>query len=408
MEVLLKGNGFEFRSAGNGAEALASARNNPPDLIISDILMPVMDGFTLCREWRADEHLRQIPFIFYTATYIEKKDEELGLSLGADRFIIKPQEPENLIAIIREVLDNSSNGDLPALKDFSDNDCKLLREYNEALFRKLAKKMADLELASQQEKQASMRLQRLNDELEERVRLRTFELETKVAELNAFTSAVSHDLHAPMRQISGYSRILTERLDNKLEADEAQILQRIALISASATEMVEALLELLRLGKAEVSLNEVDLSDMAADILDELSAAEPERDHQFEVAPGIRVRADRQLMRTMLTNLLGNSWKYCANRQETRISLTSMPGDDGTIFCIRDNGAGFDMQYSEKLFMPFQRLHLQNEFDGLGVGLVKVNRIVRLHGGRIWAESEPDKGASFYFTIPTLKVVSGV
>src|SRR6185369_17465139 len=111
--------------------------------------------------------------------------------------------------------------------------CKLLREYNEALFRKLAKKMADLELASQQEKQASMRLQRLNDELEERVRLRTFELETKVAELNAFTSAVSHDLHAPMRQISGYSRILTERLDNKLEADEAQILQRIALISAS-------------------------------------------------------------------------------------------------------------------------------------------------------------------------------
>jgi signal transduction histidine kinase len=402
LEVLLKANGFEVRSAGNGAEALQSARDSPPDLILTDILMPVMDGFTLCREWRADEHLKQIPFIFFTATYVEKKDEELGLGLGADRFIIKPQEPETLVAIIREVLDSRSSESQSSAGPIRSEE-KLLRGYNEALFRKLVKKMGDLELAHQQEKQASMRLQRLNDELEERIRLRTNELEAKVAELDAFTFVVSHDLHAPMRQISSYSRILIERLDSKLEADEVQILQRIAMISASATEMVEALLELLRLGKADVSLNEVDLSDMTTDILNELSAAEPERRHLFDVAPGIRVRADRQLMRTMLTNLLENAWKYCAHRQETRISLTTMPGDDGTIFCIRDNGAGFDMQYGDKLFMPFQRLHHHNEFDGLGVGLVKVNRIVRLHGGRIWAESEPDKGASFYFTIPTTK-----
>src|SRR6185369_3353260 len=259
--------------------------------------------------------------------------------------------------------------------------------------------MADLELANQREKQASMRLQRLNAELEERIRLRTSELETKVAELDAFTSVVSHDLHAPMRQISSYSQILTEMLDGRLAADEVQILQRIARISDSATEMIDALLDLLRLGKSRPVLHEIDLSEMTAHILNELSAAEPKRHHQFDITPGIRVKADRRLMHIALTNLLGNAWNYCAHRQKTLISLTSMPGNDGTIFCIRDNGAGFDMKYSDKLFMPFQRLHRHDEFAGLGVGLVKANCIVRLHRGRIWAESEPDKGASFYFTI---------
>jgi len=408
LEVLLKGNGFEVNSAHNGAEALQSARNFTPDLILTDILMPVMDGYTLCREWRADERLRQIPFIFFTATYIDKKDEELALSLGADRFVVKPQEPEALMAIIREVLADSRSGAAPVSTDSAGNEGKLLKKYNEALFRKLEKKMADLELANQQEKLASMRLQLLNDELEERVRLRTGELEAKVAELNAFTSVVSHDLHTPMRQMYSYSHILTGRLDGRLDADDMQILQRIVRISAAATEMLDELLELLRMGKAEVTLLEVNLSDMAADILNELSAAEPDRHHRFDVAPGLRVKADRQLMRIMLTNLLGNAWKYSANRQETLISLTAMQGDDGgTIFCIRDNGAGLDMQYSDKLFLPFQRLHHQDEFAGIGVGLAKADIIIRRHGGRIWAESEPDKGASFYFTIGRIKGSAG-
>jgi light-regulated signal transduction histidine kinase (bacteriophytochrome) len=112
-------------------------------------------------------------------------------------------------------------------------------------------------------------------------------------------------------------------------------------------------------------------------------------------------------MRIVLTNLLGNAWKFCANRQKTVISFTAMPGDDGQIFCIRDNGAGFDMQYADKLFIPFQRLHLQEEFAGNGIGLATVNNIIRLHGGRIWAESEQDKGACFYFTLGTDKGTAG-
>ena len=402
LEVLLKGNGFEAQSANNGAEALKSARNSPPDLILTDILMPVMDVYALCREWRADERLREIPCIFFTATFTDKKDEALALSLGADRFVVKPQEPESVLAIIHEVLDNPRSNETQLSAGLPHSEEGLLRGYNEALFRKLEKKMADLELANQQEKLASKRLQQLNDELEERVRLRTSELEAKIAELDAFTSVVSHDLHAPLRQIWNYSQILTERLDGRLEADDMQLLRRIVQISVTATEMVDALLELLRLEKAEVALTEVDLSAMTTDILNELAAAEPDRSHLFDVAPGLRVKADRQLMLIALTNLLENAWKYSANRQKTLISLTATPDDDGTIFCIHDNGAGFDLQYADRLFMPYQRLHHQDEFVGLGVGLVKANIIIRRHGGRIWAESEPDKGASFHFTIPTV------
>lgn len=528
LEVLLKAKGFETRSALNGAEALALARDNPPDLIISDILMPVMDGYALCREWRADERLRHIPFIFYTATFTGRKDEELALNLGGNRFLVKPQEPEVLLGIIREVLAESRSGAISSQENSFESEAELLREYNEALVRKLEKKMVDLEMVNQELKEseqyfrhfvmecplpvgisdrdgkvcllnkkfieqfgytieeiqtldswwlraypdpvyraevmalwqesldemaandrsisataefnvtckggqvrtmeihgssilnrlmvifnditermeAEKKLQQHNDELEKRVSLRTAELVAKVAELDAFTLAVSHDLRAPIRQLCSYSEILQESLDARLNDEDAHILAKIQRKSTEAMEMVNALLELSRLGKTEVVRQEVDLSVMAAAILRDLAVAEPERDHLFDIGADLRVRADRQLMQVVLTNLLGNAWKFCASQPETCITLTARPGDDGTIFCIADNGAGFDKKYADKLFIPFQRLHRQDEFPGIGIGLATVNSIVRRHGGRIWAESEPDMGAKFYFTLGNDKTTS--
>lgn len=394
LEVLLKGNGFDVRSAPNGAEALASARSNPPDLLISDILMPVMDGYALCRQWRADEQLKRIPFIFYTATFTDKKDEELGLELGADRYVIKPQDPVDFMAVVREVLSGGTSIADELSAGIPDMEEKLLRDYNDALFRKLEKKMADLE-------KANLSLQHLNDELDERVRQRTRELEDKVSELNAFTSAVSHDLRTPMRQLRSYCQVLMENLDGRLGKEDGHILEKIVQKSTAAMEMVDTLLDLARLGKAEVIRQEVDLSRLAAEVLKEFSTLEPERRYRFDVADGLTVKADRQLVRIVLTNLLGNAWKFTANRQEARIGLSAEPSADGTVFCISDNGVGFDMQNAHKLFVPFQRLHAQEEFVGDGIGLATVNSIVRSHGGRIWAESEPDCGARFCFTLGT-------
>lgn len=394
LEVLLKGNGFDVRSAPNGAEALASARSNPPDLLISDILMPVMDGYALCRQWRTDERLKRIPFIFYTATFTDKKDEELGLELGADRYVIKPQDPVDFMAVVREVLSGGTSIADELSAGIPDMEEKLLRDYNDALFRKLEKKMADLE-------KANLSLQHLNDELDERVRQRTRELEDKVSELNAFTSAVSHDLRTPMRQLRSYCQVLMENLDGRLGKEDGHILEKIVQKSTAAMEMVDTLLDLARLGKAEVIRQEVDLSRLAAEVLKEFSTLEPERRYRFDVADGLTVKADRQLVRIVLTNLLGNAWKFTANRQEARIGLSAEPSADGTVFCISDNGVGFDMQNAHKLFVPFQRLHAQEEFVGDGIGLATVNSIVRSHGGRIWAESEPDCGARFCFTLGT-------
>jgi signal transduction histidine kinase/FixJ family two-component response regulator len=242
-------------------------------------------------------------------------------------------------------------------------------------------------------------LQRLNGELEGLVRHRTQELENKVAELDAFTAAVSHDLRAPLRQLSSFCQILSDILSCRLGEQEAELLAKISCKSKVMSEMVDALLELSRLGRYSIEREEVNVTALATDILQELYGAEPDRKCCFTVEHGLVAFADRQLLVIMLTNLVGNAWKYSVNQPETRISLTATAGDDGPIFCIQDNGAGFDMQYADKLFLPFQRLHRQDEFAGIGIGLATVARIVRLHGGHIWAESEPGIGARFFFTV---------
>jgi len=256
-------------------------------------------------------------------------------------------------------------------------------------------------------------LQRHAADLERRVEERTHELQERNdalrrnaaellaanTELDAFAYSVSHDLRAPLRSIDGFSQILLEDYSGTLDAAGRESLQRVRAASQRMGTLIDDLLKLARVTRVEIRTEDVDLSGMAREIAAELQRATPERLVEFAIAPGLRARGDARLLRVALDNLLRNSWKYTAKQAQPRIEFASIAANGERAFMVRDNGAGFDMQYADKLFGVFQRLHSPAEFEGTGVGLATVRRIITRHGGRIWAEGVVDRGATFYFTL---------
>jgi PAS domain S-box-containing protein len=249
-------------------------------------------------------------------------------------------------------------------------------------------------------KQAEAQIRQLNAELERRVIERTAQLEAANRELETFSYSVSHDLRAPLRSIDGFSQALLEDCAAQLDAQGRDYLQRIRGATQRMAELIEALLGLSRVTRAGLQRHEVDLSAMARAIAAELQRTDPSRHVEFAIADGLIVSGDARLLRVAMENLLGNAWKFTAKQPRARIEFGMQRQDDGTCaFFVRDNGAGFDMAYAEKLFGAFQRLHRASEFHGTGIGLATVQRIVHRHGGRIWAEGAVGQGATFYFTL---------
>ena len=399
IEVLLRGHGYEVISASNGAEALKFASENPPDLIVTDILMPVMDGFALCRQWRAHESLKEIPFIFYTATYTEPKDEQFALELGADRYIIKPAEPSVLTRAIEEVLENCRDRNLAPSRPLG-AEMEFFRQHNEALFHKLEHKMAMLKREISERKRAEVEIERINAGLEARILERTCELSVANRELESFAYSVSHDLRAPLRRIDGWSHILLEDYGGSLDETARDYLRTIRAEAQHMAELIEAMLQLSRVIRGELSKGPVDMAQVARGLEKDLRQAEPERDVEFVVSGDLgSVYADSRLVRALLQNLLGNAWKFTGKIQRAHVELGITTREGQRAFYVRDDGAGFDTKYAGKLFQPFQRLHDSDEFPGLGVGLATARRIIQRHGGKIWAEGEAGKGATFYFTL---------
>jgi len=248
-------------------------------------------------------------------------------------------------------------------------------------------------------KQAEQEIRTLNIELEQRVTKRTEELRATNEELEAFVYSVSHDLRAPLRAMDAFSEMLLTDYTERLDERGQHYLSRVRAGAQRMGTMIDELLRLSRVSRAELHRDQIDLSDLARQIAAELQTAEPERRVEFAIADELTATGDRELVRIVLENLLGNAWKFTATRQQARIEIGSREHDGRTEFFVRDDGVGFDNEHAGQLFKAFQRLHRANEFPGTGIGLASVDRIITRHGGQISADGELDRGATFRFTL---------
>ncbi|HUB89851.1 MAG TPA: ATP-binding protein [Dyella sp.] len=331
---------WEVEAVGDGQAAWESALRQPPDLILSDVMMPRMDGMALLRALRAESRTRTIPVILLSARAGEEAVLE-GLEVGADDYLAKPFTAPELIARVRTHL--------------------TMAAARNALIAELA---------------------RSNQELE------------------AFSHSAAHDLRAPLRSIDGFASILLMQQGETLDAQARGHLEHVLQAAQTMRQMIDDLLTLAQVGRKELRRDAVDLSDLAQKAIGDLQQQEPARRIQVELASGLTTQGDRSLLRVALDNLIGNAWKYSSKRHNAKIEFGATKANGDLAYYVRDNGAGFDMKYADRLFTAFQRLHSEDEFPGTGIGLATVYRIVNRHGGRIWADAAEGKGATFYFTLP--------
>ncbi len=332
---LLKKDNYRVRPVTSGTMALEAATQLPPDLILLDIHMPDMDGYELCRNFKANDALRHVPVIFLSAVD-EAFDKVRAFRSGAVDYIAKPFQIEELRARIATHLK--------------------LRKYAR-------------------------------------------ELKSANSELEAFSYSVSHDLKAPLRHIQMFNAAIMESYLDQMDDEGREFLQRIQRTSVRMSDLIDDLLLFSRIGNAEINRTTIDLSRVVREVAESLREAEPDRDVIFTIAEGITADADPCLIRVVAENLLNNAWKYTRKTAGARIDFGVLDEDGETTYFVRDNGVGFDMAYIGKLFQVFERLHSPSEFEGSGVGLSTVRRIIDRHGGRVWAHAEVGKGAEFRFCL---------
>lgn len=336
---------FRVITAFNGEEGLEKAKTTHPDVIVSDVMMPLFSGEQLVRAIREEKALEAVPILVLSA----KADDALRLKMlqeGAQDYIVKPFSPHELLARV---------------ENFA-----------------VRKKMQDELMLTNKV------LTILNKEFE------------------AFSYSVSHDLRAPLRSIAGFSQVLLEDHGDVLNEEAKAHLTRILNAGKKMGELIDGLLSLSHLTRTPLNHTIVDLSGLVTTILDELKQTDPMRQMICVIEPSVIAKGDKQLLMIALQNLLNNAWKYTAKKPKALIEFGVIQQDSlnqPLTYFIRDNGAGFDMNYADKLFGAFQRMHSPSEFEGLGIGLATTQRVIQRHGGRIWGESLVNQGATFYFTL---------
>lgn len=347
--ITLRSNGYETTGFSSSSNALDAIRTGKFDILLTDLMMPGIDGVSLLNEaLKSDQDLIGIMMTGHGT--IEAAIS--AMKAGATDFIMKPFNLSGILPVLERSL----------------------------TLRRLRLEKAELELM---------------------VSKRTRDLEESNRELEAFSYSVAHDLRAPLRSIHGFSQILIEDHQHELNPVGREHLDRISNAAQRMDEIIEILLSLARLSQCSPKRSLINLSDLAQRSVADLRSTFPNRSVEVVIAPQLNAECDGSLLGLVLDNLLSNAWKFSAKRPDSRIEMGCRTGGDTPIFFIRDNGAGFDSTHAQGLFEPFHRLHRKNEFEGTGVGLATVHRIIHRHGGRIWAESKPLEGATFFFTLPS-------
>jgi two-component system, sensor histidine kinase and response regulator len=354
LKTILAPLGETIVEASSGADALRQLLRQEFAVVLLDVRMPMMDGFDTAQLIRQRPRSELTPIIFVTALDKAETDMGRGYELGAVDFVFAPVVPAILRAKVGVFVD---------------------------LYR------------------AQQELRRYRTQLEDLVEERTTALTAINRELEAFSYSVSHDLRAPLLAFDGLSKALLDDYGERLDSRARDYLQRMSGASQRMGAVFDGLQSLFRLTSGEIHRERVDISAMATEIAEEMRELYPDRQVKVTIAPGLSASADARLMRILLGNLISNAWKYTSTKQEAAVEVGIEVVDGEARHFVRDNGVGFDMLYSHKLFGAFQRLHSQSEFPGAGIGLATVRRIVNRHGGRCWAEGADGEGATFYFVV---------
>jgi light-regulated signal transduction histidine kinase (bacteriophytochrome) len=348
--------GFEAWSADNGLKGIEMAIQLLPDIILCDIMMPDMIGTEVIGNLRKNNTTRLIPFIFMTALS-GRVNIRTGMELGADDYITKPFTRLELIKTVNTRLKKAEN---------------------------------------------------ISEHTDTKAQERTAQLDFTNRELEAFSYSVSHDLHTPLRALNGYASMLIEDYSELLDSEGKRMLNAIVDQSNKMGCLIDDLLSFSRINMNEIKISAIDMHSLAINVYDELTTDTEKEKIDFRISEIDSINGDTSMLKQIWVNLISNAIKYTSKISNPVIEIGSTSDETETVYYIKDNGAGFDMEYYDKLFGVFKRLHSTRQFEGNGVGLAIVHRIVQRHQGRVWAESEINKGATFYFALPAVNASNGI
>ena len=390
LEYLFKKYGITYKMYHNASDAYSSILESKPALVISDVIMPGISGFEFCTKIKLNEYLKDIPVILLTA--LQDPDDIIkGLQSGADNFITKPYNESEILLRVEHLLENR----LISNESEDKSQIKLKFRGNEYLISSSKRQIIDLLISVYET--ATNRNAELS-EIKSQLEKSNEELKQANNDLDSFSRSVSHDLKSPLSVIMGFAAAILDNPNSSINGEEREYLEHIMGSAEEMSQLIKDLLAFSQSGIAVLQKESADLTQIAREEIDNLLIRYPGLNPKIEIQDGMSTNADKNLIRIVLDNLLGNSFKYSAKRLAPVIKFYAEESFGSCVYCIEDTGSGFDSDKADELFKPFVRYH-DKEYSGTGVGLSTVKRIIDRHGGTIWAESKKGEGAKFFFTL---------